>query len=138
MVSSSHAAGIDFSDGPADDAKARAFLFGVAQYDRTYTIQLPLIVKNMLAQGARGTNSFCWLSESYCFCMHALKLLYFAFVCSAMSCAYFAGIVIGNSHLGESKEQRAESVTAIMALLPSQVPTMIQGADTLAEVNNGY
>lgn len=45
--------------------------------------------------------------------------------------------MIGNAHLGESKEERAESITTIKALLPAEVPTLIQGADTLAEVRMG-
>lgn len=95
LVTSSSAAGIDFTGGAS--AAEQKFLFGVAQYDRTYPVQLPLLVKHMLTQGAKG-------------------------------------IVIGNAHLGESKEVRGESIAAIRALLPANVPTLIQGADTLAEV----
>lgn len=79
------------------DPENKPFLFGVAQYDRTYPVQLPLLVKHMTSNGA-------------------------------------GGIVIGNSHLGESAEVRTETVMAIKALLSAEIPTMIQGADSLQEV----
>lgn len=34
------------------------FLFGVAQYDHTYPVQLPTLVKHMLSQGAQGISTF--------------------------------------------------------------------------------
>jgi queuine/archaeosine tRNA-ribosyltransferase len=95
LVTSSGAAGVDFTG--THDTHAKAFLFGVAQFDKSYPIQLPLLVKHMLEQGAKG-------------------------------------IVIGNAHMGEDKEQREECVSVIKALLPPAVPTLIQGADSLAEV----
>eukprot|EP01032_Pedospumella_encystans_P026421 gene26421-29852_t len=91
LVTASTSAGVALSGPEA------IFLFGVAQYDKSYTVQLPIWIKHMLSQGAKG-------------------------------------IVIGNAHLGESKEERAESITAIKALVPAEVPTLIQGADTLAEI----
>lgn len=81
----------------SQDTENRPFLFGVAQYDRTYPAQLPLLINHMTSSGA-------------------------------------GGIVIGNSHLGESVEVRAESIRAIRSLLPSTIPTMIQGTDSLQEV----
>ncbi len=59
----------------------------------------------------------------------------FAVLISSVFVYIVTGIVIGNAHLGESKEERAESITAIKALVPAEVPTLIQGADTLAEVS---
>lgn len=46
----------------------------------------------------------------------------------------FVGVVIGNAHLGESEQQRIQAIQAVKALLEPSVPTMIQGADSLAEV----
>lgn len=83
----------------ATEGSEEPFLFGVAQYDRTYPVQLPLLMKHMSSNGAKG-------------------------------------FVIGNSHLGESAEVRTETVKAIKNLLGADVPTMIQGADSLQEVNH--
>ena len=40
------------------------FLFGVAHYDKSYPIQLPIILKHMLSQGARG--KYYIYSTLYC------------------------------------------------------------------------
>jgi hypothetical protein len=51
FVTACKAAGIEFSSGAIEHAP---FLFGVAQYNASYAPQLPLLVKHMLSQGARG------------------------------------------------------------------------------------
>lgn len=48
LVTASTSAGVALS-GPDS-----TFLFGVAQYDKSYTVQLPIWIKHMLSQGAKG------------------------------------------------------------------------------------
>jgi hypothetical protein len=43
-------------------------------------------------------------------------------------------MVIGNAHLGEDVSLRSETIVAVRAQLPPQIPTMVQGADTLHDV----
>ena len=50
-ITSSAALGVNVRDFNAENSP---FLFGVAQYDHSYTLQMPLFIKNMLTQGARG------------------------------------------------------------------------------------
>jgi hypothetical protein len=56
FVTACKAAGIEFSSGAIEHAP---FLFGVAQYNTSYAPQLPLLVKHMLSQGARGELQCC-------------------------------------------------------------------------------
>jgi hypothetical protein len=41
---------------------------------------------------------------------------------------------VGNSHLGESDEQRTAAVKAVRQVCEANVPTLIQGADSLHQV----
>jgi hypothetical protein len=59
FITTSKAAGISFAapENAAAELKEEAermFLFGVAQFDKSYPIQLPLLMKHMLSQGAQG------------------------------------------------------------------------------------
>jgi hypothetical protein len=60
FVTACKAAGIEFSSGAIEHAP---FLFGVAQYNASYAPQLPLLVKHMLSQGARGEEQCCYCSS---------------------------------------------------------------------------
>jgi hypothetical protein len=42
---------------------------------------------------------------------------------------------VGNSHLGETDEQRTAAVKAVRQVCETNVPTLIQGADSLHQVN---
>jgi hypothetical protein len=42
---------------------------------------------------------------------------------------------VGNSHLGETDEQRTAAVKAVRQVCETNVPTLIQGADSLHQVS---
>ena len=50
----------------------------------------------------------------------------------------YAGVVVGNSHLGESDALRIEAIRFIKSQLTPEIPTLIQGADTLSDVSYAY
>ena len=50
----------------------------------------------------------------------------------------YAGVVVGNSHLGESDALRIEAIRFIKSQLTPEIPTLIQGADTLSDVSCVY
>ena len=58
LISTSAAAGVHFQNQSITNADTHAaqsaFLFGVAQYDDGYPVQLPILMKHMISQGAQG------------------------------------------------------------------------------------
>ncbi len=45
------------------------------------------------------------------------------------------GVVVGSAHMGESEEQRVQIIKSIRSAVGSEVPLLIQGADSIRDVS---